>query len=243
MKTNAAIPCPSCRQPMEEYVLPGKTHGTITLDLCYACQGIWFDEFESLQLAPAGILELFHALHDHHDEARQPWRDVLQCPRCDERMVEGLDVTKNGKFSYHRCLQKHGRFNSFGAFFQEKGFVRQLTGAEIEQLAKQIQTVRCSGCGAPVDIRKQHVCGHCRAPIVVLDADAVQKAAAGYKQAADRQANVDPMAMADALLENERAKRKIDALTPHERRSNPLDTDITDLVMGGISLLWNVLRR
>jgi len=228
---------------MQTFRSPRKLEGELTLDLCFACQGIWFDEFESLQMAPAGILELFHALHDHHDEARQPWRDVLQCPRCDERMVEGLDVTKNGKFSYHRCLQKHGRFNSFGAFFQEKGFVRQLTGAEIEQLAKQIQTVRCSGCGAPVDIRKQHVCGHCRAPIVVLDADAVQKAAAGYKQAADRQANPDPMAMADALLESERAKRRIDALTPHERSRSALDTDITDLVMGGISLLWNVLKR
>ncbi|HRE18446.1 MAG TPA: hypothetical protein PLW86_15480, partial [Rhodocyclaceae bacterium] len=72
---------------------------------------------------------------------------------------------------------------------------------------------------------------------------AVQKAAAGYKQAADRQTHVDPVAMADALLENERSKRRIDVLTAKERRTSPLDTDITDLVMGGISLIWNVLKR
>lgn len=228
---------------MAQIILPSKTNGTITLDLCYACQGIWFDEFESVQLAPAGVLELFHALHAHHDEARQPWSNTLQCPRCNERLIEGRDVTKNGKFSYRRCLQKHGRFNSFGAFFQEKGFVRQLTNPEIDRLAKQIQIVRCAGCGAPVDIRTQNVCSHCQAPIVVLDADAVQKAAAGYKQAADRQVNLDPMAMADALLENERNKRRMAELTAKERRTAPFESDITDLVVGGIGLIWNVLKR
>lgn len=240
MMDHTATFCPSCRQPMRAQTLPRKPHGTVTLDICYACHGIWFDEFESVQLAPAGVLELFHLLHAHRDDVRQPWRNVLHCPRCNERMVEGLDVTKNGRFSYHRCLQGHGRLNSFGAFFQEKGFVRQLTGAEIDTLAKQVQTIRCSGCGAPVDIRQQHVCGHCRAPIVVLDADAVKTALDGYRADAQRQAQVDPHAMADAILANERAKSR--AALAEKTQPRGLYIDLTDLLVDGVSFLWRVLK-
>ena len=38
-------------------------NGEVALDLCFACQGIWFDEFESAQLAPAGVLELLSLIH------------------------------------------------------------------------------------------------------------------------------------------------------------------------------------
>jgi hypothetical protein len=60
----------------------------------------------------------------------------------------------------------------------EKGFVRQLTAAEIGKLAIKVATIRCSGCGAPVDIRKDHACTHCRSPIAILDPEAVEQALA-----------------------------------------------------------------
>ena len=224
---------------MQTFRSPRKLEGELTLDLCFACQGIWFDEFESLQMAPAGILELFRRIHAHHDDTRQPWRDVLHCPRCHERMLQGLDLTKNGKFTYHRCLQKHGRFTAFAAFMMEKGFVRQLNGAEIESLARQVQTIRCSGCGAAIDIRRETVCGHCRAPIAILDPQAVDKALAGYGQAAARSAEVDPHAFAEALIANERLKSKME----REAKQNGQPPEITDLVMGGIELVWKLLRK
>jgi DNA-directed RNA polymerase subunit RPC12/RpoP len=151
-------------------------NGIVSLDICFPCQGIWFDEFESAQLAPAGVLELFRLLHEHHADLRQPWRDILQCPRCRERLMHRLDSTRNGRFAYSRCPQRHGRYSAFAAFMIEKGFVRQLNGVEVAELARQVQTIRCSGCGAPVDIRREHVCTHCRSPIVILDPDAVQDA-------------------------------------------------------------------
>lgn len=214
-------------------------HGEITLDICFPCQGIWFDDFESAQLAPAGVLELFRLLHEHHDDLRQPWRDPLQCPRCNERLIQGLDRTRNGHFAYHRCPQKHGRFNSFSAFMQEKGFVRQLNGAEITAMAKEIPIIRCSGCGASVDIRRDNVCSHCRSPIVILDPDAINSALADFGQKAHRQAKSDPLAVADALLANERLKSQ----AKRERSKSPLETDITDLVIDGVELIWNLIRR
>lgn len=231
--------CPACRGRMEIHRFKRRLHGEISLDICFSCQGIWFDDFESAQLAPAGILELFRLLHEHHDELRQPWRDVLQCPRCNERLLHGLDRTRNGHFSYHRCPQQHGRFNSFSAFMSEKGFVRQLNGAEIAELAKQVQVIRCSGCGAPVDIRRENTCGHCRSPIVILDPDAVRDALAGYGEKAKRQERVDPHAYADALLANERLKSQ----TARQNPKNLLHADLTDLVLGGAEAVWNLLRR
>ena len=148
-------------------------HGEVILDMCFSCQGIWFDEFESVQITPGGIVELFKLLHAHHDDQRTPLRDPLKCPRCSEKLLHGLDVAKHGgKFNYHRCLQKHGRFTTFAQFMIEKGFVRQLNPAEIDELSAKVGIIRCMGCGAPVDIRKDHACSHCRAPITILDPSA-----------------------------------------------------------------------
>ena len=155
-------------------------HGEVELDLCFTCQGIWFDEYESAQMAPPAFSNSFALTHEHRDDTRQPWRDTLNCPRCNERLIQGLDRTKNGNFAYHRCPQRHGRFNSFSAFMCEKGFVRQLNGAEIAELAAKVQVIRCSGCGAPVDIRRDNTCSHCRSPIVILNPAAVDKALADF---------------------------------------------------------------
>lgn len=224
---------------MGTHTLKRQLHGEVVLDICFPCQGIWFDEFESTQLAPAGVLELFRLLHEHHDELRQPWRDSLHCPRCRERLIHGLDRTRNGHFSYHRCPQQHGRFSSFSAFMMEKGFVRQLNGAEIADLASKVQTIRCSGCGATVDIRRENACGHCRSPIVILDPDAVDKALANFNDKAQRQQHIDPLLYADALLANERAKSQ----AAREKQLKRLDTDLSDLVREGAETLWNLLRR
>ena len=129
-------------------------HGEVVLDLCFHCHGIWFDEFESVQITPGSVVELFKLIHQHRDDQRLPLSEPLACPRCNERMLHGLDVSRHGgKFNYHRCLQKHGRFTTFAQFMIEKGFVRQLSAAEISELAAKVGTVRCTGCGAPIDIR------------------------------------------------------------------------------------------
>ena len=85
----AGATCPACRAPMQIHRFKRHLHGEIALDICFACQGIWFDDFESVQLAPAGVLELFRLLHEHHDDPRQPWRDTLQCPRCNDACCTG----------------------------------------------------------------------------------------------------------------------------------------------------------
>lgn len=229
--------CPSCRASMLTYRFERKITGEVELDLCFACQGIWFDDYESLQLAPASVIQLFRLIHEHRDEQSLPLASVLSCPRCDERLIESQDRVKSGLFNYLRCLQQHGRFITFSQFMIEKGFVRQLNGAEINQLKLRIGAVRCTGCGAPVDIRKDSACGHCRAPIAILDQQAVEAALAGYQQAATaRAAAPSPEALADAILSNERERSK----RQRERGNGKVaeGSDLADLLLDGVAMLW-----
>ena len=216
-----------------------KLTGEVELDLCFACQGIWFDEYESLQLAPAGVIGLFKLIHEHRDDQRLPLADPLCCPRCKERLIHSLDRVKSGLFNYLRCVQHHGRFITFAEFMIEKGFVRQLTGAEIDELKVHIGVVRCTGCGAPVDIRKDSACPHCRAPIAILDTQAVEAALAGYQQAALKQAApTDPALLAEAILFSERERNQ-----RQRERNRGLNADIGDLLQDGVAMVWNMVRR
>lgn len=223
---------------MEAARFPRKSVGEVELDLCFPCQGIWFDEHESLQLAPAGVVELFKRIHERREDVRLPLAERLRCPRCDERMIASQDRVKSGRFNYFRCGQ-HGRFISFGQFMIEKGFVRQLNGAEIRELAARVGTMHCSGCGAPVDIRVETACGHCRAPIAILDPQAVEQALAGYQQAAVRQAApADPALLAESILFAERERSR-----ERRERGTALDADLGDLLLDGVALVWGALRR
>jgi DNA-directed RNA polymerase subunit RPC12/RpoP len=219
--------------------LPGKLHGTVELDLCFSCQGIWFDGFESHQIAPGGIVELFRLIHEHRDDQRMPLAEPLRCPRCDEKLIAGLDVAKSGKFTYHRCLQQHGRFSVFAQFMIEKGFVRQLSPLEIKELASRIQTVRCNGCGAPIDIRRDAACTHCRAPIAILDPEAVKQALASYHQAEVKRSQLDPNALADAIIETERQKSR----QQREVTASTLNQPVEDLLVSGVTAVWNLIKR
>ncbi|HJW24244.1 MAG TPA: zf-TFIIB domain-containing protein [Rhodocyclaceae bacterium] len=230
--------CPSCRHPMRASRFERRPLGTVELDLCFSCQGIWFDEFESVQITPGGVIELFKLIHEHRDDQRLPLRDVLQCPRCDEPLLHGLDVAKGGRFNYHRCLQRHGRFTTFSQLMIEKGFVRQLSPREIDELKARVQVVRCASCGAPVDISQDNACGHCRSPISILDPEAVEQALASYHQAEVKRTTPNPEALADAILlaEKDRSRRQRD-------RDFLLERDVGDLVVSGVELVWNLLKR
>jgi len=217
-------------------------HGEIVLDLCFECQGIWFDEFESVQITPGGIIELFKLLHEHRDAPRQPLAEPLRCPRCSEKLIHGLDVAKHGgKFNYHRCLQKHGRFSTFAQFMIEKGFVRQLSNAEIDDLAVKVGTIRCNGCGAPVDIRRDHACTHCRAPIAILDPQAVEQALARFQKAEIKRTTADVEALGDAIVLREREKSRLKRQKQEPENAGIIDA--IDLLSAGAEFVWNLIRR
>lgn len=237
------LPCPSCAAPMDKHRLAGQ-RGEVLLDLCFACQVLWFDPQENLKLTPAAVVELLRQLHEHRDDARTPLAARLACPRCSTPLQEGFDVVRSGRYVTHRCPNRHGRLATFSSFMVEKGFVRHLTKPEIEDIAARVGSIACTGCGAPVDVRRDDACPHCRSPLALLDPTAVERALAGYAQAARQTGTVSPLGVADALImierDRERARREAQA----ERFSGTGGTGLAsvDLWAAGIEMVWKLIR-
>jgi hypothetical protein len=189
------IRCPNCRQPMQTQSLQQNYSGTERVELCFPCAGIWFDRLASVQLAPAAVIELFKEISSNR-AAAQPVANQLTCPRCGDALELSFDLSKSGRFSYFRCLRGDGRFTPFFQFLREKQFVRNLTLVEIQRVRSQVREIRCSQCGAPIDLVNSTQCQYCHAPVSFLDPDAVGKALHMWSDAENRRQK-----LGDALLQ------------------------------------------
>lgn len=228
---------------MQAHTLAARDGSGVELDICFACQGIWFDASENLKLAPAAVVELFRLLHTHRDDQRQPLALQMDCPRCAHPLQKGFDVVRSGRYVTYRCGQRHGRFSAFSSFMIEKGFVRLLTQPEIDDIARRVAIINCTSCGAPVDLRKDHACPHCRSAFSLIDPQAVQQALQGYASAAQP---VVPQApdVADALMaiEAERLKAERERQSHHANWFSQPGKPSGDLLTAGVELVWKMLR-
>ena len=177
--------CSNCSAKMALYSLPGHYDSTVEIDVCMACNAIWFDQFESMQLSPDGTVALFQLIHQSGSSgssASTKFSEGLRCVTCGDGMKLTNDQVKGTRFSYQACRKGHGRFTTFYNFLAEKQFVRELTQTERAKLAATVQQLRCSGCGAAVNIGKVDACEYCRAPVSVFDREAAKKAIDHYLQ-------------------------------------------------------------
>ena len=154
---------------MTALTLDGHLGRPVAIDLCLTCQAFWFDGYESLQLAPASVLRLFRTIGERAGTAATPLSDTCRCPRCGQRLAVIHDQQRNTRFEYRGCAQRHGRLISFFNFLREKDFVRPLSPAQIDALRKNVASVNCSNCGAPVDLVTGAACTHCGSPLSMLD--------------------------------------------------------------------------
>jgi len=238
--------CPSCRTPMTAQKLASAAGGMVEIDLCFACRGIWFDPMENLKLMPSAVVELFRQLHAHRHDGVQTLAHKLSCPRCSRALTQGFDVVKSGRYITHRCPQRHGRFSTFASFMIEKGFVRQLSLAEIDDMAQRVGVINCSNCGAPINLRTEHACPHCRSALSLLDPQAVERALASYAKAAEGAGKIDLPNLADALVMLERDRLKAEREAKADRSGQlvlPGRSDgSVDLWVAGLALVWKVLN-
>ncbi len=227
---------------MQVHTLPAVYNGEVEIDFCFDCHGIWFDQLENLRLAPEAVATVFKEMHRRRDAPLVPLAQQLSCPQCRMRLQQGFDVVRSGRFITHRCENRHGRFSSFSSFMIEKGFVRQLTKPEIADIARKVGVINCSNCGAPVDLRKEDSCSHCRSALSLLDPEAVEKALQNYAKAPSAHA-APATAVADALVAMARERSRTERLDVW-----PSDTRLTgaglavDLFAVGLTLvssLWD----
>jgi len=144
----------------------------------------------------------------------------LACPRCRAGLVETRDVRHTTRFVYWRCPRGHGRFTPFVQFLREKDFLRPLAPREIERLKVHVRSIRCTGCGAPVDLARDARCPYCAGPIEAFDAGAAAATVRALEERTTARARIDVNGLADALL---------GAGAPRSRVGTPLDLVETGL--------------
>jgi len=186
-----------------------KPMGALDLDICFDCRAIWFDQFESAQLTPGAIIQLFRIVNEPRDGATRPMAVRTRCPVCKGNLQLTHDIQRTNRITYLRCPAGHGRFTTFFTFLREKSFVRSLSDAEIERLKASVRQVRCSSCGAPVDVERGGECSYCHAPIAILDSEAVGKALATLSDEERKRTHVNPSAPIDAMLATQRFERQM----------------------------------
>jgi hypothetical protein len=191
----------------------------LELDICFACQGLWFDPQENLKLTPASVVELFRLLHEQRDAMRHPLARRLACPRCQRSLDKGFDVVRSGRYVTYRCPRGHGRFSAFSSFMVEKGFVRQLTKPEIDDIAQRVAVIYCTGCGAPVDLRKDHACPHCRSRFRCSTPPPWRAPWKAMPAPRNARPPPRPLDLADALISLERDRLKAEREAKAERGS------------------------
>ena len=161
---------------MQSLDLERRAAGTLVVDLCELCQALWFDPMESPQLSPKATLELFRAINDAKATERRPLPQHMNCPRCDTPLAPTQDLQHTTRFSYYRCVRGHGRLTPFFQFLREKNFIRPIPREDLERLKSLVRIIRCSSCGAPIDLETSTACEFCRAPIAILDPEAASRA-------------------------------------------------------------------
>jgi Zn-finger nucleic acid-binding protein len=200
--------CPRCQADMTTHTLEGHLGRAVSIDLCLVCQSFWFDARESLQLAPASTLKLFELIGDRAANGPPtPAAGAVACPRCGMRLRPTRDMQRATRFEYLNCPRGHGRLTTFFNFLREKDFIRPLSAAQLAELRKNVQSVNCSNCGAPVNLSTGAACTHCGSPLSMLDMQQAGRLIEQLRGADRSRAGVDP-----ALpLQLERVRRSVEA--------------------------------
>lgn len=223
---------------MSSATLAGHYGRTITIDLCHGCNHVWFDGQEDLHLAPGGVLALFEAMGRAAQASRQPVAARKPCPRCQTGLVRTRDRVKDTPYEYFRCSQGHGKLMAFAAFLRARHFVRDLSEAEVQTLRVEARAIRCSGCGAAIDIATHSACRYCHAPIAVLDADQLAKTVSALEAAELERGRVDPA----WPLKAEQVRRQTEAAFAALRQGHGASPEL-DLVESGLAIFAAVAAR
>jgi hypothetical protein len=156
---------------MDAVPLEGTYRGPMTIDVCTACRGFWFDAGEQFRLTPAATLQLVRRVEASRDMPRQPVGTRLACPRCNLPLSLTYDLIRDDKYRYFRCPDHHGIFMPFFEFLRSQNLVRGLTPQEVDALKQKLVSIKCSSCGAPIDLQTQTKCASCGSGLAIVDLD------------------------------------------------------------------------
>jgi hypothetical protein len=156
------------------------------------------------------------------------------------RLAPVHDLQRATRFDYLRCPVRHGRLISFFDFLREKNFITPLSPDQVDALKRNVQTINCSNCGAPIDLARTSTCTHCGSPLSMLDMQQAERLVADLRRAEHGRDHVDPT----LPLRLERARRETAAaFASFEHSPSWYDEAASSTLLGaGLNALLRWLR-
>jgi hypothetical protein len=164
----AALGCGNCRRPMRRMALAGHYGALVELDLCDACNLVWFDGTETARLDGSGLLELIGRMAEACALPYQALRAEAACPRCAGRLKTVHNQSRWGRSLQLECLRQHGAYQSFAQYLQEKGLLRPMSRIDRARLLRDRGRIDCVNCGASLGA-DDTLCTYCGSVPSLLD--------------------------------------------------------------------------
>ena len=104
--------CPKCNAKMVERTVE-VLQGSVTIDQCTSCKGLWFDNGEAEQLKKDWMADFVDSGDPEQGKSYNKVRDI-ECPRCGKPMKK-INDQKQKHLQYEAC-EEHGMFMDAGEF-------------------------------------------------------------------------------------------------------------------------------
>lgn len=167
-KAGAALACGNCGQALRALALAGHYGRTVEIDLCPGCHLVWFDLVEAAGLSGPGLLALVGEMAAAQALAHTPLRPDLACARCHGPLRTVHNPSRFGRSLQLECAQRHGAWQSFAQFLQQKGLVRAMTSADRARTLQRDGALHCVNCGGAIGAADK-MCSWCGSVPSVVD--------------------------------------------------------------------------
>lgn len=164
----AALACRNCGQALRELALQGHYGRALELDLCAPCHLLWFDALEGAHLTGPSLLKLVGEMAAAQRLPHTPLQPKLGCLRCAGPLRTVHNPTRFGASLQLECAQRHGAWQSFGQFLQQKGLVRPMSSADRHRALQRDGALHCVNCGGNIG-QADTACPWCTSVPAVVD--------------------------------------------------------------------------
>ena len=153
---------------MQRLALAGHYGHGVDLDMCRSCDLVWFDDTETAQLSGPALLELIGHMASARALPHELLRPEARCPRCAGALAIVHNQSRWGKSSQLQCVRRHGAYQSFAQFLEEKGLLRPMSVVDRARLLRDRGRIECVNCGGEVG-KDDERCPWCRSIPSLLD--------------------------------------------------------------------------
>lgn len=174
-RSEPAIACGNCHEPMRRLRLPGHYGRMVEIDLCSHCHLVWFDQTETARLSGPALLDLIGAMAGSQSLPHRVLDPKAGCARCGAALKTVHNRSRWGQSLHLECRAGHGAYQTFSQFLQEKGLLRPMSRIDRARLIEKQGRVDCVNCGASVGRDEEH-CSYCGSVPSLLDVARLSRA-------------------------------------------------------------------